>query len=274
MAMKSVSVLSTFFADCEAPIVLALVIMGYVIRHLCIRGRRGAAGRGLPFRKDFKKDEFPACSRNVVSGLLQLPVELRSEVTQLLSVQDLAAVSGASCNTFQGIWENREVWLGLIQARKLVISGVLELRDSSIIREAFRKAVFNVDSAALKELALRDGQGLLREVSHILRGLMPRDEPLHVEMIYQLIMQVLRAYDPASARAREIAETMLCTVRTRCDLLAEPQIANIECAYDDTVQIHDLMEKAAQYHLDRMFEDVGRSPDVCGILPAVDDEVH
>lgn len=262
---------------CEVPLGLISFVIGWYFIHEILLRRKVISWReaSAHFRKKvqtlvdkFGEDSWEVvddvvgrplqhlAAQNIIGWLPQFPGELRSEIAQWISAKDLLSLSNADRATYHSLWGSKQVWFSLYFAREIRFStDVCDGIDQ--IRNTFRKSVFQIELKAVDSLKCLQPQELICAVTKTLSGMMPHDGPKLRDLVYDLIIKALRAYEPSAAGAQVVADELLCTVRARRDLLTPAEVEAIEDAFDDAQRLDSLMENAASNHLQRLLESLG-----------------
>lgn len=210
----------------------------------------------------------PKPASNLLDTLAGLPVELRSEVSQRLSLSDLAAVGATGSGARRNFWDVADVWVGLAEhhgcCAALAAAGAKVPAGTdahaSAVREAFRKASFRIDGSGLLAIfggpaptpRLGDFGPLFEEAAHVLSGLMPGDGGLAVKWLCEILSPGLRSYDATDERMAAAAGSLLKVVRRRQDILTKAQIERLVAENGHSVDLARLLSSVTQEHDDQL----------------------
>eukprot|EP00746_Dinoflagellata_sp_MGD_P005534 gnl/MRDRNA2_/MRDRNA2_110714_c0_seq1.p1 gnl/MRDRNA2_/MRDRNA2_110714_c0~~gnl/MRDRNA2_/MRDRNA2_110714_c0_seq1.p1 ORF type:complete len:301 (+),score=57.81 gnl/MRDRNA2_/MRDRNA2_110714_c0_seq1:127-1029(+) len=266
-----------FWSICDAPLGLISFAIGwYFINKLLLCGRGMSwqeASVRLRNKVQMFVDKFSEESgeevddlvgrpvphplaQNVVGWMSLIPGELKSEVAKCFPLKDLHSLSITDRTTYHSMWGNKQVWFALHLARGIAFS--TDVHDSlDQIRDTFRKSLFQVELSMVKSLKCLEPKALMIAATRTLSGMMLHDGPQLRNLVYDLIMKALHEFEPSAEGAQVAADSLLCTVRARRDVLSKAEIEAIEDAFDDAQRLDSLMENAASNHLQRLLRSLG-----------------
>lgn len=282
---------------------VALIVCCFVLGFLTLRVLQFPARRAkaMPLPAAVSTPAKPrrlAVSRPATAGFASLPHEITAEVSRCLPLSDFAATSVASRASQQRFGLCPEAWHLLATDRQLALPNSPErktLESDALgreLREAFRRTVFGTDGRRLFQLGVGGAAAItgttchaavLREVAHMIRGLMQSDGADIIELTCSAAERALQAHNPGNKDAAVAASAFLQVARRRQDLLSPLQAESLEGAYNSALQLQAFMDVA----MDAQFPDMeilsersqastpaSSSPRLPIVGPSVDEDEH
>mmetsp|Transcript_14112 Transcript_14112/g.27360 ORF Transcript_14112/g.27360 Transcript_14112/m.27360 type:complete len:399 (+) Transcript_14112:68-1264(+) len=182
--------------------------------------------------------------------------EVAAEVVACLGLQDIAELAATCLPLYHQFWLATGPWQRLACRYGLHLHTTHRPWDElGMAREAFRRSIFRIDGRLLQQLCSEikctgcpGTTAVLDEAAHVARGLLPHDGLAVVEQLCAMAERALQAHDPGNAEAAHGAGAFLRVVERRCRVFSQEQLERLCLAYENALQLHQLLEAVEQEH--------------------------